>query len=178
MFSFRPLTSSDFKLLHAWLNVDFVTKWYAKRKFTYDDVEKKYSAYVTHKKPTDSYLIIYQNVPIGYIQTYKIADYPEYAACVQVGDSAAGIDMFIGDKSYTGKGLGKDIMLSFLDSVVFKTVGIDRCIVGPEPSNRMAIRVYEKAGFTHIKTVTCPNADEPEYLMMKRKKDETIVYKS
>ena len=31
--------------------------------------------------------------------------------------------------------------------------------------NRAAIRAYEKAGFTYLKTVEIPDEDDPEYLM-------------
>lgn len=39
------------------------------------------------------------------------------------------------------------------------------CVIGPEPKNTAAIRVYEKAGFRFFKTIQVPTEPEPEYLM-------------
>ena len=178
MISFKPLEKSDFPLLYKWLNIDFVTKWYAKRKFAYDDVEKKYSKYIEGAVPTESFIIEYQDVSIGYIQTYRLKDYPEYERCVGLVGDSAGLDMFIGDRNYIHKGLGKDIVNQFLKDVVFTKEDIDQCVVGPEPDNRSAIRVYEKAGFFYVKTVLCGKDNETEYIMMKKKKsrNEQVVY--
>ncbi|MBI4137083.1 GNAT family N-acetyltransferase [Candidatus Roizmanbacteria bacterium] len=168
MISFKPLEKSDFPLLHTWLNIDFVTKWYAKRKFAYDDVEKKYSRYVEGVVPVDSFIVEIDNTPIGYCHTFKIQDYPEYNRCVGLVGSTAAVDMFIGDKRYIHKGLGEHIIRQFLTEIVFTKPDIDQCIAGPEPDNRSAIRVYEKAGFTYVKTIINPNG-EHEYLMYQKK---------
>lgn len=173
--SFKPLAESDFPLLHTWLNIDFVTKWYAKRKFSFDDVERKFAPRVHHEVPTESFMIIFDDKPIGYIHTYRIHDYPDYALCVLVDRNTAGVDMFIGDKEYIYKGYGKEIMKLFLRDIVFKKEGIDKCIAGPEESNKSAIRAYEKAGFKHLKTVQCPDEEEPECIMVIRKKPEEHV---
>lgn len=169
MVTFKPLEKSDFPLLYKWLNVDFVTKWYAKRKFAYDDVEKKYSRYIEGTVPVQSFIVEYDGVPMGYIQMYHLRDYPEYDRCVGLVGDIVGIDMFIGDPAYVHKGYGKDIITYFLTEVVFVRDNIDAVIVGPEPENRSAIRVYEKAGFFYVKTVGCGKEDEPEYIMMKKR---------
>jgi hypothetical protein len=46
-------------------------------------------------------------------------------------------------------------------------------VIGPDPSNVIASRGYEKAGFKYLKTVTVPG-DLPsgqEYLMLIRRQD-------
>lgn len=177
MIHFTPLEKTDFDLLYKWMNVEFVSKWYAKRKFTYDDVEKKYYPRVTGDEPVHPYIIHINKLPAGYIQWYKIHDYPNYARCVEVSTDTAGIDMFIGEKDFLHKGYGSQILQQFLSEVVFVQKGIERVITGPEPENKSAIRVYEKAGFRYIKTVHCEDNDEPEYLMMLRKSADYIVFR-
>ncbi|MBI4130070.1 GNAT family N-acetyltransferase [Candidatus Roizmanbacteria bacterium] len=174
---FKPLQTSDTGLLQKWMNVDFVTRWYEKRKFVYDDVEKKLGNQVQGTLPVDSYIVYYHSEPVGYIHTYKISHYPGYASCVQVKEDSAGLDMFIGEKDYLHKGLGKDIVQLFLQEVVFKKDGIEHCIVGPEPEHKAAIRVFEKAGFRYLKTVQCTGAKDPEYLMVIDKHGEYVVFK-
>lgn len=163
LIAFRSLNDSDLHYMYKWLNSGFVQKWYGKKNFTMTEVEAKYLPYIRGEKPTQAYLILYDNNPIGYIQTYKIVDYPKYAKEINVFENAAGLDLFIGEEDYIHKGLGKFIIGKFLEKIVYKTLNVDSCILGPEPNNLAAIKTYEKVGFRHLKTV---KIDEGfEYLM-------------
>jgi RimJ/RimL family protein N-acetyltransferase len=62
-------------------------------------------------------------------------------------------------------------MKAFLKDYVFINPQIDKCIIGPEPKNAAAIRMYEKSGFKYYKTIQIPDEDEPEHLMVLMKKD-------
>lgn len=106
LIDFRRLTISDLDYMFKWLNSNFVAEWYGKRKWTFKEVEEKYLPYINNDKPTQGYLIIYDITPIGYIQTYKIHDYQDYAGFVDVDENAAGLDLFIGELEYIHKGLG------------------------------------------------------------------------
>ena len=103
--------------------------------------------------------------PIGYIQTYRIADYPEYAQHLAASANAAGVDLFIGDATRVGRGTGTRALVKFLRTIVFADESIDECILGPETRNSRAIRCYEKVGFRYWKTVQIPGERAPEYLM-------------
>jgi RimJ/RimL family protein N-acetyltransferase len=162
---FRKLAAGDFGLIHMWLNTDFVQRWYGKRAYSYQEVEEKYARYLNREKPTNAFLITYSGHPIGYIQTYRIGDYPDYARHVQVEEGAWGVDLFIGDREYIHRGLGAIILGRFLRETVFASPGVTSCVVGPEPENLAAIRVYEKVGFEYLKTVELQDEDEPEHLM-------------
>lgn len=177
MVSFKPLEKGDFELLRKWLNVDFVSKWYERRKFVYREVEHKYTTDIYINTTVKSFLIMVHGKPVGYVQFYMVNDYDAYSSCVDVSEDTAGMDFFIGDVSYVGKGLGKEIVETFLREIVFQEKGITHCITGPEVSNKRAIRVYEKAGFRHLKTVACSQAEEPEYVMiMSKKAHEHVVF--
>lgn len=162
--TFRPLAPDDLSLMHRWLHMDQVLRWW-KERLTYEEVVAKYSPRLTGEEPTQSYVILMDQIPIGYIQTYCIADYPDYAACVQVEEKTAGVDLFIGEAEYLYKGLGSEILRLFLSDIVFQSPSVSSCVLGPEPSNTAAIRCYQKAGFRYLKTVQCPDEDAPEYLM-------------
>ena len=73
--------------------------------------------------------------------------------------------MFVGEIDYIHKGLGAIILRKFLEVIVFGQRNTPSCIIGPEPSNIVAIRAYAKAGFKYWKTIHAPDEDEPEYLM-------------
>lgn len=161
---FRLMIPADLPIMHEWLNQEFVYAWYEKRPLSVEDVQAKFLPRITGEQPTKCFIITYDACPIGYIQTYRIIDYPEYNRQVGMGEDVAGLDLFIGHPDYIHKGLGQHILTRFLDEVVFKMFGITGCCVGPEPLNTAAIRAYEKAGFRHLKTVTVDG--ELEYIMI------------
>lgn len=173
LISFRRLSASDLVFMHKWLSCDFVIEWYGKKKWTFEEIEKKYTQYINNEKPTQGYLILYDKLPIGYIQTYKIYDYPEYAKLVDIHENASGLDLFIGEAEYFHKGLGKFVIDRFLREVIFVSSDSVSCILGPEPKNIVAIRAYEKVGFKYIKTIQTDDEDETEYIM-KINKDQFI----
>ena len=171
MITFKPLTKSDFQRLQKWLNVDFVTNWYQRRKFIYDDVEKLFSGKRYYYVPVTSFIVEIDSVPIGYAQNYRLDDYPYFSSCLDVTESQAGMDVFIGDTLYLRKGYGAPIISQFVQQVVFKKHGIETCIVGIDPLDLWTIKVYKKAGFTLFKQTK-------EYFMMLPKSTEKIIFKS
>lgn len=161
---FRPMTLDDLPQLHRWLNVRHVREWWSDAPTTLEGVTAKYGPRIRGEEPTDCYIILHDGQPIGYIQTYRVTDYPEYAAAVQGEEGAAGLDLFIGEAAFLHEGLGAPLLRRFLAEVVF-AAGARSCVVGPEPANQAAIRAYEKAGFRYLRTVTIPGEEQPEYLM-------------
>ncbi len=164
--SFRPLTRDDMPLMHRWLYTPHVAKWWwTDQAPTVEDLEAKYLPRILGQEPTDCYVILEDGREIGYIQSYVIADHPDYAQLVDVAERASGIDLFIGERDRTYKGLGQSILRQFLRDVVFAPDDVESCIIGPSVTNTSAIRAYEKAGFRYLKTIDVPDEDEPEYLM-------------
>jgi len=161
---FRPLAAADLPLLRRWLATDFVREWY-------DDgppdeaIAREYLPKIRGEDPTRPFLILLGERPIGYIQTYRIADSPDYASAVRVDADAAGVDLFIGEADCIHRGLGAPILRRFLCDIVFAAADVGSCVIGPAAGNAIAIRAYEKAGFRYLKTVRVPGEPEPEYLM-------------
>jgi RimJ/RimL family protein N-acetyltransferase len=163
---FRRMMPDDLPLLHRWLQVPEVLKWWWGGVAPSDEaVSEKYGPYTRGESLTDPYLILHAEQPIGYIQTYRLRDYPEYAAAVGIDEEAAGVDLLIGEVDYLHRGLGKDILRRFLRDIVFAPEDIASCIIGPSEKNAIAIRAYEKAGFRFLKTIPSENEPTPEYLM-------------
>lgn len=165
--TFRKLEFSDLPLMHRWLNKPYVHEWYDRDKQnTIKEITQRYGPKIKGEKPTDCYLVLHDNVPFGYIQTYKVNDWPEFGDYVGYEDFTASIDLFIGEENFTGKGLGSIMLQTFLKTIVFSNgSNIETCIIGPEPNNKRAIRAYEKVGFRYVKTVQIPNEEQPTYIM-------------
>jgi len=164
--SFRRMTPDDLSLMHQWLQMPPVLEWWwGGVAPAYAAVAEKYGPRIRGESLTQAYFILYDDRPVGYIQTYRISDYPEYATAVDVDKAAAGVDLFIGEADYLHKGLGSHIPRRFLRDVVFATSDIVSCIIGPSETNAIAIRAYEKAAFRSFKTIPSANEPTPEYLM-------------
>lgn len=163
--NFRKLRLDDLSLMLRWLNSAFVSRWYGRGNYAYDDVLAKYGSRITGESPTEPYLICYGQTPVGYIQTYRIVDHPAYNALVQADEYTAGVDLFIGEARYANQGLGTAALRRFLKEVVFAKAGIKACVLGPDPENKAAIRVYEKVGFSYVKIISQPDGSGDEYLM-------------
>ena len=168
--SFRSLRSSDLDLLHRWLNTPHVRRWWYDEGTSYQEIEAQYLPRSEGRDAVKPFVILHEDRPIGYIQSYPISDDEAYASLVDVEDSA-GVDLFIGEAEYLYGGLGRYIVLGFLSEHVFSDPGIEVCVIGPEPKNAAAIRAYEKAGFRPFKEIQVPGEPEPEYLMKLTKEE-------
>lgn len=162
--SFRKLHTSDIGLIHRWLHTPHVARWWYEDVGPFEEVEESYLSYIEGKEKVEPYVILHGNLPIGYIQTYRVSDNEEYDKLVGV-ENSAGADLFIGEEEFLYRGLGPHIIRRFLEEVVFADESIEVCVIDPEPKNRAAIRAYEKSGFRYFKTIQVPGEPEPEYLM-------------
>ncbi len=172
---FRTLKHADLPLMYRWRSMPHVSRWYYDKRPsvppTCREVTAEYTPCIEGKEPTNCFLIMYVDKFIGYIQTYRIVDYPDYSRYVDEAEDAAGVDLFIGEAEYIHRGLGSGILRKFLRDIVFFNADIVSCIIGPEPGNRAAIRAYEKAGFRYLKTIQVPDEPQPEYLMRTGRED-------
>ncbi len=164
--SFRRLRASDLGLMHRWLNTAHVRRWWYAEGTSYAEIEDHYLPGIEGRDATKLFLILHEDEPIGFVQSYRISaeDDEAYASLVDVEDSA-GVDLFIGDPEYLYRGLGRHVIRRFLSEHVFIDPDVEVCVIGPEPKNVAAIRAYEKAGFRFFKTIQVPGEPEPEYLM-------------
>jgi aminoglycoside 6'-N-acetyltransferase len=164
--TFRELREPDLPLMHRWLNAPHVRRWWYAEGSSYKEIEEHYLPGIEARDATKLFLILYENSPIGFVQSYRISaeDDETYAALVDVANSA-GVDLFIGEPEYLYRGLGSHVIRRFLSEHVFSDPEIEACVIGPEPKNAAAIRAYEKSGFRFFKSIQVPGEPEPEYLM-------------
>jgi aminoglycoside 6'-N-acetyltransferase len=116
-------------------------------------VAAKYGPRVDGLDPTRVFLIEYAARPIGWIQWYLWANYPEHALQLKAGPGSAGIDLAIGEVALTGLGLGPVAIREFLRRIVFQDLSVSAAITDPEESNLRSLRAFEKAGFLVTNTV-------------------------
>jgi aminoglycoside 6'-N-acetyltransferase len=149
---FKPMVEGDLALFHAWLQREHVKRWWRDRE-TYEEVREHYLPGIEGREPTDHYLIVLDGRPVGVIQTYLAADYPEWQSIVETGEGVAGVDLAIGEEELIGRGLGPQVLAQFARDVVFARPGTTALVATVEEPNRRSWRAFEKAGFRHVRDV-------------------------
>ncbi len=161
---------ADLRLLTTWLQRPHVKRWLRDHD-DYDAVVAHYGPALDGRDPTDHYIALLDDRPIGCVQTYVVSDYPAYATLIGVDDDVtAGVDVLIGDEELTGKGLGAEILRRFVDDVVFRRSETTACVADPDADNVASIRAFEKAGFTAVSTFVEEPGDGRIHVLMRRER--------
>ena len=147
--AFRPLVAEDLRRVHEWLHREHVRRWWRPDE-RYEDTAAHYLPALEGREPADLYLIVVDDRPVGMLETYLVADYPDYEAIVKVGPGVAGVDIFIGEEELTGRGLGTEVLRRFVDEIVFAKPGTTACVAGVEIGNAASLRAFAKAGFRPV----------------------------
>ncbi|MGH7780390.1 MAG: GNAT family N-acetyltransferase [Candidatus Binataceae bacterium] len=163
---FRTLAHDDLRRMHRWINDDpEVRQWWSREAGPLEKIVAKYAPRIGAPGPTRSYIIQYDTNPIGYIQEYLISEHRDWQRIVGVAEVCAGVDLFVGEAAYRGRGRGAAILRKFVREVVFARPEVESCIIGPDENNARAIRSYEKAGFRPLKRIYDPDSNEHDLLL-------------
>lgn len=152
--TFQPLAESHFPLLLKWLEMAHVKKWWDKDvAYTLDLVREKYQPRIeslrnkgvaTANKPIQCFIILFKEIPVGYIQLYNAYDFPREKPLSGLPQNLGAIDIFIGEEAYLKQGIGTKAISEFLEIYGNKYSHI---LADPDSKNIGAIKCYEKAGF-------------------------------
>jgi len=143
---FRALRESDLPRLARWLAAPHVAPWWPPA-LDLEGVRAHYAPRLAGDEPTYMFVIEERARPIGWIQWYRWADYPEHAARLGAAPSSAGIDLGIGEPDRIGAGLGSRAIRAFVEQVVFWNPELGACLSDPHVANTRSLRAFEKAGF-------------------------------
>ncbi len=175
--TFRPLRRADAELLRDWLNQPHVSAWWGVHAApdglggagadaaTRDAVLAEYGEMMDGGGTTHGFVIVVDDHPVGYIQWYRLADHPDYAAAIGETDGA-GVDVLIGEPGAVGRGLGPQVIDRFVTDVV-AAAGITRVTAGPDARNRRSVRAFAKVGFVAVREVQVPGEPAPELLLVR-----------
>jgi len=144
--TFKPLSSEDCNQLHQWLQLPHVREFWDDGNRTIEQTE----SYYYRENGVDRFIFLIDCQPIGYIQSYDAKLHAECKKFCKENKKTVGVDFFIGNKAFLGKGFAKIIMQEFIK---LHCVDAVRVIVDPDPKNSRAIHVYEACGF--VKHLTC-----------------------
>ncbi|MFH1831676.1 MAG: GNAT family N-acetyltransferase, partial [bacterium] len=146
---FKPLEEKDLPLFFEWVKKPHVAPWW------YSDMYEKFVEKNKPEKLISNYVypfIIYiNNKPIGYIHYYIAVKAENGWWMESLGQpvETVGMEIFIGQTEYVGKGIGTIVVKKFVEKI-FKETNAPKIIVDPELKNMAAVRCYEKAGFEQL----------------------------
>lgn len=165
---FRPLDIEDLAQMFSWLLKPHVAKWYAPAPKSFMEMAAKFGPRTQPGNPVQAFVIVLGGVDIGYIQTYWIAEFPDYATLLGCEAQVGGIDFFIGEERFVLRGIGSRVLRAFVDDVVFARNGASACVCGPSEGNAVSIAALKKAGFTEWKRVK-PESGDPECVLRRER---------
>ena len=152
MIEFRPLREEDLPQLHEWLQREHVKRWWRDSR-TYEETVAHYLPSLRGDDPTDHYLIVRDGREVGMVETYLVADHPEWDAIVEQGEGVAGVDLLLGEREVVGIGVGPEVLRLFARDVVFAQAAVDALVAAVDEENRRSWRAFEKAGFVYARDV-------------------------
>ncbi len=141
-YQFNPVSAMELPLIGQWLERPHVREWWG-------DPARGMASIAAHidDAAIDVFIVHHDDKPIGYIQSWDPhaeADHP----CRDQPIGTRGIDQFIGEPEFIGRGHGSAFIRLFVARLFAD--GAPRVVTDPNPSNARAIRAYTKAGFRPI----------------------------
>lgn len=155
-FAFRPVARAERALVHSWLAKPHIAEW-----FYGDGLQNTYrhlDEFLEGAQFLSYWLACDGDHPFAFLIT-SVADESE---------NAITLDIAIGDEAYLGKGLAQIVIREFLLS---QFGDVEEVLIDPEATNLRAVHVYEKVGFSKIRTFVPSHSPHPHYMMRLKMKD-------
>lgn len=147
------MARSDLPLLVRWLETPHVARWWA-HETTPAAIEADFGDGIDGREPTDYDIALHEGRPIGLIQRYPMAAYPEYPQELSVlADVPAGawsIDYFIGEPDAVGRGLACAMTRACVESIWRDDREASAVVTAVHADNPASWRMLERAGFVRV----------------------------
>ncbi len=156
---FRPLVMADLPALIGWQHAPHAVRWLPER-LDLSASQRKYGPRVAGESPVRVHVAVIGGRDVGFLQNYPLPT--GYGAPEDPGHAVA-IDYVIGQGELTGRGVGPQLIWSYVRDVVRPAHPAARYVVAdPGIANARSIRALAKAGFTRAGVVRLPGEPEPE----------------
>lgn len=144
---FESLDEKHFSLVHKWFNLTHVQAFYSLREWTIEEISKKLEPYIQGVGEIRCYIVCIHGKSIGYVQSYPVKLHPwdNQNLSESVIQDSAGVDLFIGEEKYIGKGNACKILDAFLEQYIWPFYRY--CLADPNILNEPSLRLFKKCGF-------------------------------
>ena len=142
----RAMTRGDLPDVARWRSAEHVRSWFTDGEPTLDFLEDKYGARIDGMSPTRMWVVEVNGRSVGFVQDYRIGDYPDYAVLGPDPD-AIGIDYLIGEPAWVGQGLGARMLWAWMRRARGRFPDATSYFAAPDHRNAASVRILRKAGF-------------------------------
>lgn len=144
------MNGSDYEKMAKWLTDEKVLKYYEGRDNPFDlqKIIATYQPKISEDSDCTPCIIRENGMDIGYIQYYPITEEINELRLSEY-DKPYGMDLFIGEESARGRGLGSR-SIRLLCKYLFGTIGADVVVADPQQWNNRSINAFLKCGFEKV----------------------------
>jgi aminoglycoside 6'-N-acetyltransferase len=144
----RAMSRGDLADVTRWRQSEHVQRWWrGVGEPTPEAVEARYGPRIDGLTPTRMWVVEVNGRSVGFIQDYRIGDYPDYALLTP-DPEAIGIDYAIGDPAWVGRGLGVRLLWAWMLRARHRFPEAASYFAAPDHRNAASLRILAKAGFT------------------------------
>jgi aminoglycoside 6'-N-acetyltransferase len=147
----RAMTRADLGDVVAWRSSAAVRRWWSAGGLGDPDglahTRAAYAERVDGLSPTRMWVIEVNGRSVGFVQDYRIGDYPDYAL-LGPDPGAIGVDFAIGADPWRGRGIGARVLWAWMLRAHARFPDATAFFAAPDHRNAASLRVLAKAGFT------------------------------
>ncbi|MGE6539205.1 GNAT family N-acetyltransferase [Bacillus luti] len=148
----RYVVEGDAPIISKWLSDPEVLQYYEGRDNP-QSVEKVLDHFIHNPNSNEKRCLIqFDAVLIGYIQMYPVDSDWKALYGYEESQNVWGMDQFIGEPAYWGKGIGTKLVQAAV-SYITKKMNAEAIAMDPKVNNERAIKCYEKCGFKKVKII-------------------------
>jgi 8-oxo-dGTP pyrophosphatase MutT (NUDIX family) len=156
---FRPLAAADLAALVGWQHAPHAARWLPEL-LDLAAAERKYGPRIAGDSPVRVHVAVIAGQDAGFLQHYPV---PTPSGVPDDPAEAVAIDYVIGVAELTGRGVGPQLIWSYIRDVVLPAHPAARHVLAsPDVANARSIRALEKAGFTRADVLDLPGEPGPE----------------
>jgi aminoglycoside 6'-N-acetyltransferase len=144
----RSMTRGDLDDVVAWRTSAAVQRWWSPGELSDpEQIVTKYAERIDGMSPTRMWVVEVNGRSVGFVQDYRIGDYPDYAVLGPDPD-AIGLDYAIGSDVWRGRGLGQRMLWAWMLRARTRFPEATTFFAAPDHRNAASLRILAKAGFT------------------------------
>lgn len=146
------MAAADFPVMTAWLAQPLVKAFYQPKPMSLEQVCDHYGPRLAEDWPTRCHIAESRGRPFAYLQCYRNADWPDWAALFGEADGLS-IDLYIGEPAFVGRGFGQAMLAAYVRDVAFPRWPDERfCYIAHATTNTRALACSRAVGFRELRT--------------------------
>jgi aminoglycoside 6'-N-acetyltransferase len=142
----RAMTRGDLGVVTRWRQSEHIRRWWASDgEPTAELIAAKYGPRIDGRSPTRMWVAEVNGRSVGFVQDYRIGDYPDYVVLGPDPD-AIGVDYALCEE-WSGRGLGARVLWAWMVRTLHRFPDAATYFAAPDHRNAASLRMLAKAGF-------------------------------